>query len=526
MMKANKITALYCRISREDEMTDVSSSIETQKTFLKRYANQNKYDNIQFYIDDGHSGVNFERPGFIALKQDIEINQIGIVITKDLSRLGRDYLTTGYYIEHYFPLHDVRYIAVNDQVDTDKSDNDLTPFRNIMNEWYARDISKKIRSAYKIKALNGEFTGPFPPYGYVRDPKDKHRLIVNQDQSEIVQRIFHLYLNGTSLYRISRILRQEKVLTPRADQFRLYAAYDSEYIKKYPFDWATQSILHILGNEEYTGKIICNKHQTSSFKSKKLKQNPKSDWIVSTNMHKPIIEKDLFDQVQQLMITKKKTTVVRHENIFKGKLRCNECGKTLSLSIRHDRGGHRSFACSTYRCDTSKCTSHYIAYDDLNGFITGKINEMIQFCKIGRSKFVNKMITTKAIDQQKNELTQSIAESTHRLSEVDELTKKLFEKYVSDKITEDRFFDLDKSFDLEKIQLVKQIRECESKLNELNKEDKNMDAFFDLINDYVEIVDLKRNDVSRLIDKVVIHESKNKFNKRMIEVYFVYIGVL
>lgn len=507
-------------------MTDVSSSIETQKTFLKRYANQNKFDNIQFYIDDGRSGVNFERPGFIALKEDIERNQIGIVITKDLSRLGRDYLTTGYYIEHYFPLHDVRYIAVNDQVDTDKSENDFTPFRNIMNEWYARDISKKIRSAYKTKALNGEFTGPFPPYGYDRDPKDKHRLIVNQDQSEIVQRIFHLYLNGTSLFRISRILRQEKVLTPRADQFRLYGAYDSEYIKKYPFDWATQSILHILGNEEYTGKIICNKHQTSSFKSKKLKQNPKSDWIVSSNKHKPIIDKVLFDQAQQLMATKKKTTVVQHENIFKGKLRCNECGKTLSLSIRHDRDGHRSFACSTYRCDTSKCTSHYIAYDDLKGLITGKLNEMIQFSKIGQSNFVTKFKKTKAIDSQINELQRSIADSSNRLNEVDYLTKRLFEKYVSDKISEDRFYELDKSYDLEKVKLVKHIRGCESRIVELNKEEKNMDAFFDLINDYVEIVDLKRNDVTRLIDKVVIHESKNQFNKRMIEVYFVYIGVL
>ncbi len=487
-METKKITALYCRVSREDEMTDVSSSIETQKTYLKRYANQNKYDNIIFYIDDGHSGSNFERPGFISLKEDIENDQIGIVITKDLSRLGRDYLTTGYYIEHYLPLHNVRYIAINDEVDTDKNDNDFTPFRNIMNEWYARDISNKIRSAYKTKALNGDFTGPFPPYGYDRDPEDKHRLVLNQKQSAIVERIFHLYLKGTSLYRISRILKQEKVLTPRADQYRQYGAYDSEYIKKCAYDWATQSILNILKNEEYTGKIICNKHQTRSFKSKKLKQNPKSEWIVSTNMHEPIIDKDVYDMVQLLMHTNKKTTAVHHENIFKGKLRCNECGKTFSLAIRPDRGGHRSFACSTYRCDTSKCTSHYIAYDYLGELLTGKINDMIEVSKIGRSKFVKKYRKAKAIDKQIIEVNQSIIETTQRLSEIDGLTKKLFEKYVSDKISEDRFYELDKSFDVEKVKLVKHVRECDSKIIELNKEETNIETFFDLISQHEKIV--------------------------------------
>jgi len=525
-MKTNKITALYCRISREDEMTDVSSSIETQKAYLKRYANQNKYDNTKFYIDDGHTGANFERPGFISLKEDIENDQIGIVITKDLSRLGRDYLTTGYYIEHYFPLHDVRYIAVNDQVDTDKNDNDFAPFRNIMNEWYARDIGNKIRSAYKTKALNGDFTGLFPPYGYDRDPKDKHRLVLNQSQSAIVEKIFQLYVQGTSLYKISRILKQQKVLTPRADQFRLYGAYDSENIKKYPYDWASQSILHILRNEEYTGKIICNKHQTSSFKSKKLKQNPKSDWLVSTNMHAPIIDTALFDRVQKLMLMRKKTTVVHHENIFKGKLRCNECGKTFSLAIRPDRGGHRSFACSTYRCDTSKCTSHYITYDYLKDFLTCKINEMIKVSKIGRTKFVSKYKKTKAIDNQKNELQRSIIESTNRLSEVDDLTKRLFEKYVSDKISEDRFYELDKSYDLEKVKLVKYIQEYESKIVELNKEEKNIDAFFDLISDHEQIINLQRKDITSLIDKVLIHEKKNKLKKRIVEVYFVHIGAM
>lgn len=309
-MNNNKKTALYCRISREDELVDISSSIDTQKVYLKRYANQNKLGNIQYYIDDGHSGANFEKPGFLTLNNDIENDLVGMVTTKDLSRLGRDYLTTGYYIEHYFPLHNVRFIEINDQVDTDKNDNDFAPFRNIMNKWYARDISKKIRCAYRTKALNGDFTGPYPPYGYKNDPNDNHKLVINYKQAENVKRIYRLYLEGISLYKISRILKQDKILTSRAELFLSKGTYRSEITKKFPFDWSSQSILHILENEEYVGKIICNKHQTSSFKSKKLRLNPKSEWIVNANMHEPIIEKNQFDQVQQLMQKKSETTTV------------------------------------------------------------------------------------------------------------------------------------------------------------------------------------------------------------------------
>ena len=523
-MNANKITALYCRISREDELTCVNSSIETQQAFLKRYANQNKYDNIRFYIDDGHSGTNFERPGFIALKNDIENNLIETVISKDLSRLGRDYLTTGYYIEHYFPMHNVRFIAINDQVDTNKNDNDFAPFRNIMNEWYARDISQKIRSAYRTKAYNGEFTGPFPPYGYNRDPKDKHKFVINPKQSETVRRIFMLYLDGTSLYKISRILRQEKILTPRADLNRSYGVYDSELINKHPYEWATQSVLHILGNEEYAGIIICNRHQTISFKNKKLKQNPKSDWIVSTNKHEPIIDKIQFEKVQHLMLKKKKTTYTSHENIFKGKLRCHECGKTFSLAIRQDRGGHRSFTCSTYRCDTSRCTSHYISYDYLNDYLTDKINDVIRTCKTSKKNFVQQIKNQKTLDTKMIEYNQIIIESTKRLDEVGELTKRLFEKYVHGKVSEDKFYELDKSYDLEKISLVKNVRDSESIISELKKEMNDIDSFYELVNQYEEITVLKREHITCLVDKVVIHEKKNNLNNRIVDVYLVLIG--
>jgi DNA invertase Pin-like site-specific DNA recombinase len=523
-MSTNKMTALYCRISREDELSDISSSIETQKAYLSRYANQNKHHNIRYYIDDGYSGANFERPGFEELKKDIDYDLIDTVITKDLSRLGRDYLMTGYYMEHYFPMHNVRYIAINDQVDTNNGDNDFAPFRNIMNEWYARDISKKIRSAYKTKALNGEFTGAYPSYGYNRDGKDKHKLAINTRQAEIVKMIYKLYLEGVSLYKISNILKANKVLTPRADLNVSDGVYISENVEKYPYDWASQSILGILKNEVYTGTIVCNRHQTSSFKSKKLKQNPKSEWIVSTNKHESIIEKEQFNEVQRLMKIKKKTTKVTHENIFKGKIRCNECGKTLALAIRPNMDSHRSFACSTYRRYSKRCTSHYVNYNYLIIVLIDKINELIKLSQRGREKFVSIVKDRKLLDNQLNDLDEVITVGKRRLNEIDTLIKRLFEKYVNDKISEAKFYELDKSYDLEKITLIKEVRSNESMANDLRTIENDINSFYDLIEGSSIIKDLNRELIVSLIDKIVVHEDKNVHKMRIVEVYLTLIG--
>jgi len=525
-MNENKITALYCRISREDELLQESSSIETQKVYLSRYANSNKFYNIRYYVDDGYSGSNFDRPGFVELKNDIENQLVSIVITKDLSRLGRDYLTTGYYIEHYFPLNGVRYIAINDQVDTDKNDNDFAPFRNIMNEWYARDISKKIRSAYKTKALSGEFTGPYPSYGYNKSPKDKHKLVVNKKQAEVVSLIYNLYLEGMTVYKISKVLKEKKVLTPRAELHKKYDVYFADNVKKYPYDWATQSILSVLRNEVYLGHIICNRNQTSSFKSKKLKVNPESEWIISKNMHEPIIDEDTFNQVQLLMKSKKKTHRVPHENIFKGILRCNECGKTLSLSIRPDRDYHKSFACSTYRRYTTRCTSHYITYDYLSEFVMIKINEMINLSKLGRTRFVTAIKKRKSLNKRIKDLEDKMCFENNRLNEIDILIKRLFEKYINDKISEEKFYELDRLYDHEKMSLIKNQRYNDTEMTNLKNIENDINSFYDLLESYDKLEELKKEDITRFIEKLVILEKHNKNKKRIVKVYYTLVGLV
>ncbi len=525
-METNKITALYCRISREDELIQESSSIETQKAYLSRYANSNKFYNIRYYIDDGYSGSNFDRPGFMELKKDIESQLVSIVITKDLSRLGRDYLTTGYYIEHYFPVNNVRYIAVNDQVDTEKEDNDFAPFRNIMNEWYARDISKKIRSAYKTKALNGEFTGPYPSYGYNKDPKDKHKLIINKKQAEVVRLIYKLYLKGVTVYKISKLLKDKKILTPRAELYKKYNVYVTENVKKYPYDWATQSILSVLKNKVYLGHVICNKHQTSSFKSKKLKVNPESEWVISKNMHGSIINEDIFNQVQLIMQSKKKTHRIPHDNIFKGKIRCNECGKTLALSIRPDRDYHKSFACSTYRRYTTRCTSHYITYKYLCDLVMTKINEMIKLSKLGRTRFVTAIKKRKALNKRIEDLENKMIIESNRLKEIDILIKRLFEKYINDKITEEKFYELDRLYDQEKMKLIKNQRVNETEMTNFVNIEKDINLFYDSLESYDKIEVLKKEDITQFIEKLVILEKKNKYKKRIVKVYYRHIGLV
>lgn len=287
-MKQNMITALYCRLSREDERSDASSSIETQKAYLKRYAMEQGLTNIKYYIDDGYSGTNFERPGFQELLEDIDNKIIENIIVKDLSRLGRNYLTTGYYIEHHFPINNIRFIAVNDQVDTIHQENDLMPFRNIMNEWYARDISKKIRSAYRTKAINGEFTGPSAPYGYTKDPNNKNHLVIEPKQADVIRSIFEMYINGLTIFKIIKRLKIKRILTPRASINEMTGKYVLPLTKKYPYEWSYKSIQAILSNEEYIGNLVCNKHSTISYKDKNLKLNPREELIITKSTHEAI----------------------------------------------------------------------------------------------------------------------------------------------------------------------------------------------------------------------------------------------
>ncbi len=384
-MKQGNITALYCRLSRENERVDSSSSIETQKKFLNRYANEQNLFNTRYYVDDGHSGTNFERPAFQQLLKDIDNKLIENIIVKDLSRLGRNYLTTGYYIEHYFPINNIRFIAVNDQVDTYHQQNDLMPFRNIMNEWYARDISQKIRTAYRTKAINGEFTGPSAPYGYIKDPHNKNHLILEQKHAKVIEEIYSLYIGGFTIYKIIRWLKENHILTPRGLTNKEAGKYNLPYTNKYPYEWSYKTIQSILSNEEYTGNLVCNRHSTISYKNKNLKLNPKEQWIVLKGTHEAIITEDIYQKAKAVMQSRYRKKATKNIHMFMGIIRCGECGRTLTYSIDKRRKDRGVYVCSTYRTHgKARCTGHYMRYDKICEFVIDSIKALITKRKIVR----------------------------------------------------------------------------------------------------------------------------------------------
>jgi tRNA splicing endonuclease len=329
-----------------------------------------------------------------------------------------------------------------------------------------------------------------------------------------------------TVYKISKKLKEKKILTPRAELHKKYEVYVSDNVKKYPYDWATQSILSILKNEVYLGYIVCNRHQTSSFISKKLMVNPENEWIISKDKHEAIIDANQFNEVQLLMQRKKKIHKIYHENIFKGKIRCNECGKTLSLSIRPDRGYHKSFACSTYRRYTTRCTSHYIAYDYLRELVLNKINEMIKLSKLGRTRFVTAIKKRKSLNKRIIDIENKISFDNNRLNEVDVLIKRLFEKYVNDKITEEKFYELDRLYDQEKMTLINNQIVSETEVTNLKNIENDISSFYDLLESYNELEELKKDDITQFIEKFVILEKRNKYKKRIVRVYYTLIGLV
>jgi site-specific DNA recombinase len=521
IMEREKTTALYCRISREDELNCVSSSIETQKTFLKRYANQHRMLNTKFYIDDGYSGTNFDRPGFGELQNDIENNRVGIVITKDLSRLGRDYLSTGYYIEQYFPSNDVRYIAINDQVDTLLNDNEFAPFRIIMNEWYARDISKKIRSAYHTKALNGEFTGPFPPYGYDKSQDNKNQLVINPAQARIVRKIFNLYLSGVSVYGISKALKNDRVMTPRAELYGRLGKYPSDAVDRFPFDWSTKTLLNILENREYTGSIVCNRHQTSSYKSKKLFQNPEEKWIVTAHRHEAIIDEESLYLVRARIHLRPQTPKTLHENIFKGLVRCGNCGKTLTLSIRPNRRCYGTFDCSTYRrYGTTRCCSHYVTYEQLENFVLQRLNQLIVLSKNGMNEVLDFVQYQTNFLNRLDDLSEGVINQEKRIHEIDQITKALYESFVLGKIQEEKFLILDKSYDEEKMSLIRNIKKIQQDFDELKKKQERVISFCEILSRFEILTKLDQGILQDLVELVIVFQEKGPDNSRKMEIQY------
>jgi DNA invertase Pin-like site-specific DNA recombinase len=492
-----------------------------------KYANDNGFQQVRCYVDDGYSGTTFERPGFQELVQDIEAKKVSSVITKDLSRLGRNYLTTGYYIEHYFPSNGVRYIAINDNVDTALNENEFTPFRNILNEWYAKDISKKIRSAYRTKAMSGQFTGPYAPYGYMKDPENKNRLIINEPQAKIVRWIFDSYLGGNSMYKIAKLLRDKKVLTPRAETNRNTNTYNMSCITDFPYVWSVGTIGSILENREYTGSIVCNKHQTKSYKDKKLRKNPVSEWIIVNGTHEGIIDEESFQLVQQIKNQKKRMKKHNRKNIFRGYIYCGDCRKSLSLSVRPDRDTHGTFECGTYkRYCKIPCVSHYIKYETVFDYVKASLKQIMRAFKKDRNKFISNLIEANDISLSLNALYRRKVKSSNRLNEINDVIKQLYESYVFKQISDSVFYMLEKTYEKERTGIMFDIEEIQTEIDVCESFSDRVNEFCNILSDINDVDDLSKETVSALVDRIYVYKDKSNSLHRDIGIHYKHVGIL
>ncbi|MDE5993133.1 MAG: recombinase family protein, partial [Oscillospiraceae bacterium] len=509
LKQQNKIAALYCRLSRDDEYSGESMSIQHQKDYLLRYAAENGYHNTAFYVDDGFSGTNYERPDFKRMISDIEQGSIGAVICKDLSRLGREYLQTGYYTEIFFPQNDVRFVAVNDNYDSEIGDNEFAPFKNIINEFYAKDISKKIKSALRTKALKGDCVSGMPPYGYSKDEQDRTRLVPN-DKAPYVQMMFQMALEGKSCWEIANKLQELKLLIPRAENLVRNGNSDSPTFPRYPYSWQKSTIKGILTNPVYTGKTVSHKHEVKSFKDKRIIEHPEEDWIVVENTHEPLVSESDFDTVKARISVKTRDKTTNPDNIFRGIVYCPDCGKRHGFSKRKcDKNSKGAYRCATMvKYGKDYCSNHYITFEQLYEVVLSDVQRHAALAEQDFDKYV--AVLSKASDTSKNaeksSLIREADKAKKRISELDILLQKLYEDKVFGVISEERFLSMSSNMENELSELKARVKQISDYLSENEKNSANASAFAKLVEQYIGISELDYELVHILIDKIYIHE--------------------
>ena len=519
-----KITALYCRLSRDDELSGDSNSIVHQKEILSAYAEKRGLGNTRFYVDDGYSGTNFNRPDFLRMMDDVNNGLVGTIIVKDMSRFGRDYIMVGYYTEIMLPQMDIRFIAVNDNVDSEnQADNDFTPFRNIINEWYAKDTSKKIRSVLKAKGNSGKHLSVIPPFGYKKDPNDKEKWIIDEDAAQIVRKIYRLYLDGNTMGGIARMLTAEGIETPK-----LYA--ENRGIKHYkaatyPEIWSRISVEYILSNYEYTGSTVNFKTKRKSFKNKKQWIQSKEDWAVFEGTQEAIIDKETFETVQKMRGTKRAYTKFNEVNIFSGLLYCADCGGRMTIRRRKEDRRKDAFICSTYRKKKKNlCTEHAIKVSALDQIVLQDIRKVCAYIKQYEQEFVEEFRKCSVKESARLQLMgkSELKKAENRLSEIERIIVKLYEEKVCGRMPEERFELLAKNYETEQAELKQKTEALKASLAAKEERDGSLEKFVSLVRSYTEVQNLTPEILNSFIDKIYIGKPERIDGQRVQEVKIIY----
>lgn len=526
--------ALYCRLSVDDGNFGGSVSIETQKILLEQYCKDHKITDYKFYCDDGCSGTNFDRPSFKKMLSDIDEGKINLVIVKDLSRFGRNYVEAGMYVQR-FTDSNIRFIAADDNYDSlVNSDDLLFPIKNVVNEMYARDVSKKTKAAKKAKARDGQFIGSKAPFGYKIDPNDRHHLIVDEPAAQVVRRIFRMASEGIGYNKMAKIFREEKILTPIA-YFNLNNPdyFKSDYWRK-EFDWHVTSIRAILNNEVYLGKLVYGKQRNKSMKSKEKVRNPKEDWIVVENCHEPIITQELWDTVHKILNAKHRPAKAGEVQMFAGLLYCSDCGHCLTYSQKQRKDGsyHGAYSCWMYKTHGKEyCASHYITFDTIYELVLIDIQRNLFQYRKNTDKFKSILSRKYQSDSQKQaeQITLEYEQKQKRCEELDKIISRLYEDNVLGRIGDERYESMSQSYELEQVEIKKALPILKSKIDELKRQSDCADNFINVIKKYTIIDKLDAAILNELIDKIVVHHKEQAEDGRtfqQIEIYYRFVGKL
>ncbi len=531
MLQADKITALYCRLSQEDMQAGESESIQNQKLILQRYADEHFFLNTRFFVDDGFSGVSFEREGLQAMLREVEAGNVATVITKDLSRLGRNYLKTGELIEIIFPEYEVRYIAINDGVDTAREDNEFTPLRNWFNEFYARDTSKKIRAVKQAKAQRGERVNGEVPYGYIADPNDRNHLIPDPETAHVVKQIFAMYVRGDRMCDIQNWLRDNEILT--VGELRYRRTGRTQHPRPQQNAWYNgpdKTLYDILTRQEYLGHTITAKTYKVSYKSKKTRKNAEDKRYFFPNTHEPLIDEETFELAQKRIATRHRPTKSDEIDLFSGLLFCGDCGYKMYLQKGAGTPERKhAYTCGNYRNRARNdflCTTHYIRKSVLKELALADLQRVMSYVKGHEQEFIqtatecSEQAMKKALGHQRKELDKAEA----RLGEINLLFRKLYEDNALGRLSNEQFVFLTSGYEDEKRELTKRAAELKKEIDTAAERSADVKRFVALVRRYTEISELTYENVHEFIDRILVYELDKNTNTRKIEIFYSFVG--
>jgi site-specific DNA recombinase len=518
-VKNDLITALYCRLSRDDELQGDSNSIKNQKAILQKYATDNGFGNIQFFVDDGYSGTTFDRPDWQRLSGMIDEGQIGTLIVKDMSRLGRDYLQVGMLTEMVFPNNDVRFIAVNNGVDSvNGTENDMTPFINLFNEFYAKDTSRKIRAVFKAKGNAGKPLCTNPPYGYIKDPEDKNHWIIDETAAEVVREIFHLCVQGYGVSKIANIITAKHIMNPTAHAKALGIGVSDNRSTADDYKWGNSTISHMLTRQEYIGSTVNFKTYRKSYKQKKQLKNDPDNWQIFEDTHEAIIDSETFAIVQRLREGRRRVTPMGEMPILSGMLFCADCGAKL-YQVRHRGWTHdkEHFVCATYRKVKGGCSSHQIRNVVVEELLLDGIRNITAFARDHEDEFVQ-MVTDKTraeVNRSLRDDKRELEQAQVRAGKLDSIIQRLYEDNLDGKISDERFAKMTASYEDEQKTLESRIRELKAAIGTVTENASNVDAFLKLVRRYTDIQELTAEIIREFVEKIYVYKAEHIDGKRV-----------